>query len=184
VRLARASDSGGISERTVPLDGFCTGPGQTQLQPGEMILDIRLPASTRTRRAQFRKIGRTHKDLSQVNCAVSLDLDGNHIAAARIAVGAVHPTVCRVVEAEEALRGEDIQSAAWPGCVDRAVSTVRRFIRPITDMRASADWRRHVCGVLVERSLYHVADPRHAGRVPRYEDGPLHRLGVAAEAPS
>lgn len=178
VRLARCNETGQRAERILPLHGFATGPGTTLLQPGEMILDVVIPGATRTWRAQFRKIGRVLKDLAQVNCAVALDLDGSRVRQARIAVGAVHPTVCRIAEAEETLRDADTTSPAWQEQVQRAVRAVRAFIRPITDMRASAAWRRHVCGVLVERSLHSAADPRRAGRFPTYEDGPLDRIGV------
>jgi carbon-monoxide dehydrogenase medium subunit len=179
--LARAGPAGAIVERRLPLEGFATAPGRTQLQPGELILEVRLPESTRSWRAQFRKIGRVSKDLAQANCAVALDLEDGIVRQARIAVGAVHPTVCRVAEAEDSLRDADTNHASWARRVEHAVHVVRRFIRPITDQRASAEWRRHVCGVLVARSLHHAADPRFAGREPRYEDGPLDRLGVAAE---
>jgi len=179
LHLARAGTDGQILRRSLPLDGFATGPGRTQLQPGELVLEVRIPARTRTWRAQFRKIGRVLKDLSQVNGAVALDLDGTQVRQARIAVGAVHPTVCRVPEAEEILRGADTSQPSWPDHVLQAVESVRRCIHPITDIRASAAWRRHVCGVLVARCLHHVADPRHAGRAPRFEEGPLDRVGIS-----
>ena len=180
LQLARATPAGAVARRTLPLDGFATGPFATQLLPGEIVTQVRIPARTRLRRSQFRKIGRIQKDLAQVNCAVALELGGDAVSSARIAVGAVHPTVTRVHAAEAELHGAVPAAAEWPARVGRAVEAVRDFIRPISDVRASKEWRRHVCGVLVRRSLEYVADPSHAGHVPAYADGPLYCVGVEA----
>jgi len=182
VELARATPSGDIERRVLALDGFATGPFQTALLPGELLLAVNVPAHTRPWRAQFRKIGRVVKDLAQVNCAVALDTEEEVVRTARIVAGAVHPTVTRVPEAEAAVLGATIGSADWPVRVGRAVEAVRAFIRPISDMRATREWRRHVCGILVRRSLEWVADPRQAGRVPDLADGPSYCVGVQPEA--
>lgn len=180
VGLTRLDARGDVRTRRVPLSGFATAPFETQLEAGELIVDVRVPAGTRRWRAHFRKIGRVLKDLAQVNCAVALSLQDGRVDAARIAVGAVHPVVTRVETAEAELVGGEPGSAAWPQRTARAIDALRTFIRPISDVRASADWRRHVCGVLVQRSLDLAVDARWAGRVPRYEDGPLYRVGVEA----
>ncbi|UCE01730.1 MAG: FAD binding domain-containing protein [Candidatus Latescibacterota bacterium] len=177
-RLARAGPQGGIRWRTLPVAAIATAPFATCIEPAELIAEVRVPARARARRAQFRKIGRVVKDLAQVNCAVALDLEGERVREARIVVGAVHPTVTRVPTAEVELHGADTRGAEWRARVARAVSALRDFIQPITDTRATREWRRHVCGVLVRRSLEWVADPSTRGRVPRYEDGPLYRVGV------
>lgn len=180
VELARAAPSGAILRRRLPLDGFATGPFTTQLLPGELITSISVPGVTRGYRAQFRKIGRVLKDLAQVNCAVALDLHGGAVREARIAVGAVHPTVTRVPAAEAELRGGTPGDATWQHRIARAVDAVRDLIRPLSDLRASREWRRHVCGVLVRRSLEYASDPRTRGRVPCFEDGPLYRVHAGA----
>ncbi|MFQ5601427.1 MAG: FAD binding domain-containing protein [Candidatus Krumholzibacteriia bacterium] len=178
VRLARIGASRALEARTVPLDGFATGPFETVLAPGELLVEVRLPARARQRRAQFRKIGRVLKDLAQVNCAVALEIEDDTVREARIVVGAVHPTVTRVTEAEAELRGAAPLGQTWERCLTRVVEVVRSFVRPITDLRATREWRRHVCGVLVRRSLEYAGDPTNAGRFPRYEDGPLYRVGA------
>lgn len=180
VQLARAG-AAGVASRILPLDGFATGPFRTQLQPGELLVEIHIPASSRNRRAQFRKIGRVQKDLAQVNCAVALDLRPDGVRQARVVLGAVHPTVVRVRTAEDELAGGTPGSADWTARVARAVEAVRAFVQPISDVRASREWRRHVAGVLVRRCLEHVADPAHAGAVPRLEDGPTYCAGLRAE---
>ena len=178
IEIARATPAGDCVRRHVPLDGFATGPFTTVLQPGELLTAVQVPARTRIWRAQFRKIGRVVKDLAQVNCSVALQVEEKQVLAARLAVGAVHPTVTRVRAAEAELVGGEIAGADWSARVRRAVDAVRTHIQPITDMRATREWRRHVCGVLVRRSLDWVTDPRRAGHVPRYEDGQSYRVGV------
>ena len=180
LQLARAAADGDIAWRTTPLDGFARAPFVTALLPGEIIIAVHVPQHTRTWRAQFRKIGRVTKDLAQVNCAVALHLDAGTVRAARIAVGAVHPVVTRVPAAEAELVGGTAGAADWTARTRRAVDAVCAHIQPITDMRATREWRRHVCGVLVRRSLAWVADPRHAGHVPTYDDGPADRLHADA----
>jgi len=178
LELVGLDDDATVRRRREPLDGFATAPFATRLQPGELITQVRVPTATRAWRAHFRKIGRVLKDLSLVNCAVALDLDGSHVRQARVVVGAVHPTVTRVPDAERELVGGKPASDDWPRRTARAVQAVRDFIRPIDDVRASAAWRRHVCGVLVHRSLDIVSRADFAGRVPCYEDGPLYRVGL------
>jgi CO/xanthine dehydrogenase FAD-binding subunit len=178
VQLVRTADDGGLRRRHEPLAGFATAPFETKLAAGELIVEVRIPAATRSWRAQFRKIGRVLKDLAQVNCAVALDLDGSHLRQARIVLGAVHPVVTRVESAERELLGADCRSGEWVRRCEHAVQAVRDFIRPISDVRASAEWRRHVCGVLVQRSLDFATRAETAGRVPCYDDGPLDRFGL------
>jgi CO/xanthine dehydrogenase FAD-binding subunit len=180
VELARADDAGGVERRRVPLDGFATGPGRTILAPGELITALRVPAPTRSWRAQYRKIGRVRKDLAQVNCAVALDVAAGRVRTARIVLGAVHPTVVRVRAAEEQLEGGRPRAGDWADRVAAAVERVRRTVRPITDIRATSAWRLHTAGVLVARCLEWLADPHTAGRAPRLEDGPSYRLGIGA----
>jgi CO/xanthine dehydrogenase FAD-binding subunit len=184
VELARADAAGGVSERRLPLDGFAVAPFRTQRAPGEIITALRIPAHTRTWRAQYRKVGRVMRDLAQANCATSLALEAGRVHTARVVLGAVHPTVVRVKEAEAALVGGAPAAADWSARVARAVAAAREFVQPITDQRATREWRRHTCGVLLERCLRTLADPRTAGCVPRLEDGPSYCAGSSAEVPS
>jgi carbon-monoxide dehydrogenase medium subunit len=93
-------------------------------------------------------------------------------------LGAVHPTVVRVRDAEAALVGGRPGGNDWTARVARAVETVRAFVQPITDVRATREWRRYVSGVLVRRSLEQLADPQSSRRPPQLEDGPSYRLGM------
>jgi CO/xanthine dehydrogenase FAD-binding subunit len=184
VELARADGAGGVAARQVPLDGFATGPFRTALQPGEIITALCIPARTRAWRAQYRKLGRVMRDLAQVNCATALSLAAGRVLEARVVLGAVHPTVVRVRDAEAMLSGAAPTAADWAARVEQAVRSARDFVQPITDVRATREWRRHTCGVLLARCLRSLSDPRTAGRVPSLEDGPSYCAGLTAEVRS
>jgi carbon-monoxide dehydrogenase medium subunit len=95
----------------------------------------------------MRKLSRTREDLSLVNAAVTLDVDGKRVGAARIALGAVAPTPIRAGAAEALLSGAEVT----PELLDRVAGAVKDEVSPITDHRASADYRREMSGVLVRR---------------------------------
>ena len=137
--------------RSVAVESFCTGPGQTVLEPGEFVLAFSIPRpAARTADAYLRFIPRSEMDIAVVGAAVSLTLDGSGCCvAARIALGAVAPTVLLVPEAAAALLGSRLEEEALDACV----AAVRAAARPITDRRGTADFRRHVAGVLVRRAL-------------------------------
>lgn len=137
--------------RRVAVEDFCTAPGQTVLEPGEFVLAFSLPhPAARTADAYLRFIPRSEMDIAVVGAAVSLTLDGSGCCvAARIALGAVAPTVLPVPEAAAALLGSRLEGTALDACV----AAVRAAARPITDRRGTADFRRHVVGVLMRRAI-------------------------------
>ncbi len=121
-------------EREVPVEAFCTGPGQNVLAADELLVALRIPAPAAHSGAAFRRfIPRNEMDISVTNAAanITLSADGQTFTAARIAIGAVAPTPLFVP----------------------AAGAARAAARPITDMRGSADQRRHLAGVLTARVL-------------------------------
>jgi carbon-monoxide dehydrogenase medium subunit len=102
----------------------------------------------------FQKLGRTALDISVVNVAAGLQVDGaGRIQWARIALGAVAPTAIRAGVTEENLRGRTLNAEA----VADAAEGVMREVSPITDIRASAQYRREMCRVLTRRALEECA---------------------------
>jgi carbon-monoxide dehydrogenase medium subunit len=102
----------------------------------------------------FQKLGRTELDISVVNVAAGLQLDrSGSIQWARIALGAVAPTAIRAEAAEENLRGRTLNAES----VAEAAEGVMREVSPITDLRASATYRREMCRVLTRRALEECA---------------------------
>lgn len=139
--------------RRLALEEFFAGPRQTELAAGEILVDILIPSAMLGRPCAFWKFGlRKGQALAVVNAAASLSLDGGEsVVDARIALGAVAPTVIRVPQAEEHLIG-------WfPGGDSDLPALAARVAsedaRPIDDFRASAAYRRQLIEVGVRRVL-------------------------------
>lgn len=138
-------------ERTLPLSDFFLGPGRTALQPGELLKAILLPhPKTRSGSFYYRHTPRAHMDIAVVGSAAMLGLDEEgRIAEARIALGAVAPTPVRAPDAEALLIGETPCEELFAHAASAAVAAAR----PIDDLRASADYRRHLVKIFTQRAL-------------------------------
>jgi len=140
-------------ERVVPLDNFFVGPAQS-VRERELISELRIPlADCDDFRGGFYKIGRTAEDISMVNAAATLKIQGGTITRARLVLGAVAPVPLRVTRAEEALAGQ----LATEETFQRAAELVRDEVRPITDHRATAAYRRKMSAVAALRALRQAA---------------------------
>lgn len=135
-------------ERTLTFPEFFLGVRRTALQPDEMLLRITVPLLGSNERGTFLKFGlRQAQAISLVNVAVTLDVtDGS---PARIALGAVAPTIIRAGEAEAFLRGKALTNTV----IEEAAELTAAAARPISDIRASADYRRDLVRVLTQRAL-------------------------------
>jgi CO/xanthine dehydrogenase FAD-binding subunit len=148
--VARIADTGGTDE--IPLRDFFTGPRRTVL--GDRLLAaVVLPAPVSARCARARKLTRTAEDISLVQVAVGLDLDGGVARAARVALGAVAPTPLRADDAEARLAGVHLASPAGAAAIAEAAAAAAAAARPIDDQRASAEYRRAMVEVLTRRLL-------------------------------
>lgn len=138
-------------ERTVPLEKFYVGPGQTVLEPGEILTGIVLMKPPRFSGCGYVKLGlRRSLEISLVNVAAFLVLDGPaRVREARIVLGAVAPTPMRSLSAEKVLAG----GAADEETFERAGEAAAGDARPIDDFRASAEYRRQMVGVLTRKAL-------------------------------
>jgi len=140
-------------ERVVPLDNFFVGPAQS-VRKRELISELRIPlVDSDDLRGGFYKIGRTAEDISMVNAAATLKIQGGTITRARLVLGAVAPVPLRVTRAEEALAGQ----LATEETFQRAAELVRDEVRPITDHRATAAYRRKMSSVTAVRALRQAA---------------------------
>jgi aerobic carbon-monoxide dehydrogenase medium subunit len=140
-------------ERTVPLDIFFIGPAQS-LRERELIRELRIPLDNfDTIKGGFYKIGRTAEDISMVNAAATLIINDGIITNAHVVMGAVAPIPLRVTLAEEALIGQ----APTEETLQQAAELVRAEVRPISDQRASAEYRRRMSGVAAVRALRQAA---------------------------
>lgn len=142
--------TGPSGERTLPIDAFFIGPHQSALHPDEVLTSVELPALERGAGAAFVKFGkRSAQVIAVVNAAAWVRVRGRRIEDARIALGAVAPTPIRARSAEALLRGQEIQAEL----LERAAEAAAAESRPITDFRASQEFRRELCRVLVRRAL-------------------------------
>jgi len=137
------------NERLVPIEQFFLGPRRTVLQPGEVLTEIIVPLREDFT-ASFLRMGRRKAlTLSIVNVAAGLAMDGQQVSQARIALGAVAPTPIRAYKAEQLLQGRKMA----PELFAEAAAVAATEISPISDLRASADYRRKISVVLVRRAL-------------------------------
>jgi len=150
VNRAQCVIAGPSGERRVPVEEFCTAPGRTVLQPGEILVSLELPRpSARTSDAYLRLIPRSEMDIAIAGAGVSITVDASGVCtAARVAVGAVAPTAVLVPGAAAALVGSRLDDDA----LGRAADAARAVARPIDDKRGTVAYRRQVVGVLVKRA--------------------------------
>jgi carbon-monoxide dehydrogenase medium subunit len=139
-------------ERVLPAEAFITGPRQTALRVGELLREIRVPALPDRTATAFLKAGRRRAmEISFVCVAARLTLapDGATCQTARIALGAVAPTPVRARDAERLLEGQRVT----PDLIREAAELAVQATAPISDVRASADYRRHLTAVMVRQAL-------------------------------
>ncbi|MFT5578105.1 MAG: CO/xanthine dehydrogenase FAD-binding subunit [Paraglaciecola psychrophila] len=141
---------GPAGQRTVAAEDFVIGVGKNCMLPGELLKAISIPApAARTRDAYLRFIPRTEMDIAVAGAAVSLTLDDSGLCtAARVAIGAVATTALLVPAAGAALIGSRIDDVALAA----AAAAASAASKPISDRRGTAEFRRHVVGVLVKRA--------------------------------
>lgn len=146
--------------RSVPLTEWILGPKQTQLAHGEMVTAVTLHLPAVAHAAVFLKLARySGEDLAQANLAVLTTSEREY----RLAFGAVAPRPFRARGIEAELRGKVLDDEVIAG----ARARVAAAISPITDVRASAEYRTHMCAVMLERGL-RAATSRLAGGGPDY----------------
>ncbi len=146
---ARVSIVGPGGRRTAAVETVPVAPGKTSLAKGEIIEAILLPKRLpRSGDAYLRFIPRTEMDIAVVSAGVNLTLDeGGVIVAARLALGAVAPTVISVEAAAEVLIGSRLDEAT----LERLAKACSEACRPIDDKRGTIEFRRKVAGVLAKR---------------------------------
>ena len=142
--------------RELPVEKVPAGPGKTTLAKGEIITSIFLPKRPpRSGDAYLRFIPRTEMDIAVVGAGVSLTLDKNGVCtAARVALGAVAPTVVLVPAAAKALIGTKLDDEA----LQKAAAAASAACRPIDDKRGTKEYRIKVAGVMTRRAAQIALD--------------------------
>jgi CO/xanthine dehydrogenase FAD-binding subunit len=145
--LVLVGDSG---ERTVPLEGFIVGPGRTALGSGEFVRTVRVPIPKTAYGAFYHKVGKRRAlTIAIASLGALLRTEDGRIAEARFAAGSVAPTPTRLRAVEAHLRDAPM--------TDEAIAEAKRLaveaVSPISDVRATAEYRSRVVGDLVARAL-------------------------------
>ena len=144
--------AGAKGTRRLAVEKFCTAPGRTALERGELLLRVELsPPTPRSGAHYLRFIPRNEMDIAVVGAAAAVALDDKktRCTSARIALAAVAPTPLLVPDAGAALVDGEVND----GLIDKVAKLAQAAARPISDMRGDADYRRHLVGVLVKRAL-------------------------------
>ena len=159
---ATAIVAGPNGRREIPVEEFCVAPGRTALQDGEFLVYLHVPAPKPGFGAAYRRfIPRNEMDIAVVGAGVSVVPDESRttIESARVALGAVAPTPLYVKEAGDALAGQKISDEI----IERAGEIAKEAARPITDMRGTVEYRKHLSGVLTRRVLRQAIERAQAG---------------------
>jgi carbon-monoxide dehydrogenase medium subunit len=147
---ATVSIAGPHGRREAPVEEIATGPGETSLAKGEIVVSFRLPVRPpHSGDAYLRFIPRTEMDIAVVGAGISLTLDeGGSCSAARVSLGAVAERVLLVPEVAQALIGTAVDEAA----LARLGEAASAACRPIDDKRGTKAYRIKVAAVLARRA--------------------------------
>lgn len=152
----------GAERRSLPLEDFFIDYGKQDRQPGEFVEGITLPKPTPATRFRTYKISkRFDQDISAVCAAFSLRVEEGRVTHIRIAYGGVASIPKRASHAERCLDGAEWSEVS----VASAIKALEQDFQPITDMRASAGYRRTIAGNLLRKFFIETSQPDVATRL-------------------
>ena len=147
---AVATITGPSGTREVPVEDICTGPGQTSIESDELLISINFPSNGAGFGANYiRFIPRNEMDIAVAGVGASVTIEDGKFTSARVSLASVAPTPLLVEEAGEALVGQPVSE----GAIQKAADLAKAAAKPISDMRGTADYRKHLCDVLTRRAL-------------------------------
>jgi CO/xanthine dehydrogenase FAD-binding subunit len=140
--------------KTIPLDRFFTGPNRTVLKKTELVREILFPKPASSTKMAYFKFGlRNAMAISVASVAVLIEMEKGRVKKARIGLGAVAPTPIRAYGVEELLINQQLTDELIEECGERVLEE----IRPITDIRASLEYRKSLIPVILKRLLQQVS---------------------------
>lgn len=140
---------GAKGERVVKADGYFLGMYSTLLEPGEILTQIRIPVPAAGTGSSYQKLKRKTGDFATAATAVVLQMKGNTVAKASIALTNVGATPLKASAAEAALVGKQINDAS----LNEAARLAMSICEPAPDQRGDADYKRAMCGEMTRRAL-------------------------------
>ena len=139
---------GPSGEREIAIDDFLEGPYETSLAHNEILVEVRIPLRHKTSSA-YAKVERRVGDWAVTAAGAAVTLNGDAIAAARVGLTAVNPDAAALAALSTALVGKQPTEEAFAEAGARAAEACE----PATDMRGSADYKRHLAAELTTRTL-------------------------------
>ncbi|MFW9996952.1 MAG: FAD binding domain-containing protein [Candidatus Odinarchaeota archaeon] len=143
-------------ERKLPISKFITGPGQTSIADNEILTGIVIPKMKFTSSFYLTLRRRKAQSLNKVSLAFEAvtNREESGFEQIRLAYGAVSPTVVRAFNVEDILKGQKITAQL----LERAKEETRKSVKPIDDVRSTAEYRQEMCAVLLERAISRAID--------------------------
>ena len=142
------------NSREIPIDRLFVSPNRTVLKPDELIKEIIFLKPNSSTRMAYHKLGlRNAMAISVVSIAILTEMAGDVCKKVRIGLGAAAPRPIRAYKVEELLEGQRVTEELTETCCER----VKKEVNPITDIRASAEYRRSMASVLLKRLIQQVA---------------------------
>lgn len=145
--MLKLAGPGGLRE--VSVSDFFQGPGQHCMDPSEVLTGIYLPEPKTGTGSAFVKEGRVCQDIAITNAAAWVKMEGARCRKCRLSVGAVAPVPLRLTDVEATVEGEEMT----PALLEAVARLTREAVSPITDVRATADYRRRLSGILMKRAV-------------------------------
>ena len=159
---ATANVSGSTGERSVAIEDFCTGPGQNVLGADELLTSISIPAQGANSGARYQRfIPRNEMDIAVVGVGASVTLNNGSFESVRVSLASVAPPPLFVTEINDELAGKDVTDEN----IAKAGEIAKDAAKPISDMRGTADYRRHLCDVMTRRVLSDAITRARGGNV-------------------
>jgi len=156
-----ATLAGPNGTREVAVEDVCTGPRQTCIGKDEILVSINLPNPGEGFGANYiRFIPRNEMDIAVVGAGVSVNISAGKFTAAKVSLASVAPTPISVPNAISALVGESVGD----GPIQNAANAAKEAAKPISDMRGTAEYRKHLCEVLTRRALNTAVERAQGGK--------------------
>ena len=153
---------GAAGERVVTMENFHRGPYETAVGEAEMLVEIRIPKANGS--SAYEKVERRAGDWAVVSAGAAVWMDGAVISDARVGLAAVGPNTTGIPAISEALRGKEPSEELYAA----AGAIAAESCRPVTDMRGSVEYKRHLAAELTKRALRRsVARIHSAGQQTR-----------------
>jgi CO/xanthine dehydrogenase FAD-binding subunit len=161
-------------ERSVLVADLFAGPGKTTAEPGELLTEVAIPLPPETTGSCYARLEyRQQMEIAVVGATAVVTLAGDRVNAAKVAITALAPTIRLVPAAEKALVGSDGGRAA----AERAAQAAAEASEPISDVRASEDYRRAMTVVLARRAIEAAVARARGVSVPVPASRFLHAAG-------